>query len=439
VNARAGADARRIFQAALNAADSAAVVERNLRIEDNHLVAGNSDVPLHSAARLVVVGAGKAGGRMAQAAERMLGTRISHGFISVKDGHVTRTQIISVESAGHPLPDARSLANGGSILLQVRDLAVDDIVLCLFSGGGSALMEVLGGGLTLEELRLTTRALMYAGADIVELNCVRKHISLVKGGQLARLAQPARVCTLLLSDVVGDDPSAIASGPTAPDPTTFTDAASILERFAVHNAEGVRPVYDYLRRCARKGAADTPKPRDPLFERVSNTIVGTNRMALEAAAREATALHYRPEILTSYLQGEASEIGKLLGGISRERRERGTRRRCLLMGGETTVTVRGSGRGGRNQELALSAALSLKGLEGVTLLSAATDGGDGSSDAAGALVDGQTIYRATERSLNARAALAANDSHSFFAALGDQIVTGPTLTNVNDIVVILFQ
>jgi glycerate-2-kinase len=314
---------------------------------------------------------------MAQAVEDILGERLSGGFISVKDGHGAPTRIIRVHEASHPLPDARSLANGRAIIEQVRGLSADDVVLCLLSGGGSALMEALGANLTLEQLRTITKIVMLGGANIVELNIIRKHLSLIKGGQLARWAQPARVCSLSLSDVVGDDLSAIASGPTSPDPTTFADALTVLQRYTTHTPideqADLAHVQTYLERGARGEWPDTPKPDDALFRRVHNLIVGSNRLAVEAAQRQAAVLGYTTDIVTTFMQGEAREVGKLLAAIARERVAQGAHSLCLLAGGETTVNVRGQGQGGRNQELALAMAIALDGLGGVTCLCAATD------------------------------------------------------------------
>jgi glycerate-2-kinase len=449
MNSERRAQARQIFDAALQAADAYDALMRNLEMADGVLRVGAQTLPLADSARIVVVGAGKAGARMAQAAEASLGAGVCGGLVSVKEGHIAPTRCIDVREAGHPLPDERSLANGQAILDQLQGLTADDVVLFLLSGGGSALIEALGEGLTLGHLRTLTRELMRAGADIVELNTVRKHISLIKGGQLARRAQPATVCALILSDVVGDDLSAIASGPTAPDPTTFADSLEVLHKRglaernkpprSLRGAESVRAgdVVRYLERGVHGEIPDTPKPDDPIFKRVHNVIVGSNRLALEAMAQEARRLGYAPQIVSDALTGEAREVGRAIARLVRERARNATQPTCLLWGGETTVTVRGHGIGGRNHELALGAAIELDGVREVTLLSAATDGGDGSSAAAGAIIDGATSARAQERNLDAERALAHNDADRFFAALGDQVITGPTLTNVNDVVVAL--
>jgi len=300
-------------------------------------------------------------------------------------------------------------------------------------------MESLGEGLALDDLRAVTRGLMLGGATIVELNAVRKHLSLIKGGQLARQAGPARIAALVLSDVIGDDLSSIASGPTTADPSTFAGALDIMRRYGVDHHPEAQTAMRYLEAGAAGAHAETPKPGDALFADVHNVIVGSNRLAIEAAATRAETLGYRVEVLTTYLHGEARDAGRVLAGIARERSERRApgERWCLLAGGETTVTVRGHGRGGRNHEMALAAALALEGVPDVTMLCAATDGGDGASDAAGALCDGQTVPHARACGLRPQAMLDDNDSHTFFAALGAQVRPGPTLTNVNDIAIML--
>ncbi len=432
-------DALQVFQAALAAADSRAAVRRSLQLTDWLLIVDSTHIQLDNTSRMVTVGAGKASAQMAQVVEEILGERISAGLVSVKEGHGAATRMIEVREASHPLPDSRSLANGQAIIARVRGLSSQDVVLCLISGGGSALMEALGEGLSLEHLRTITGTLMHAGANIVELNCVRKHLSLIKGGQLARWAQPATVCSLILSDVVGDDLSSIASGPTCADPTTFADAIEVMRRFEVDRLSEAHDVNVYLERGVRGEVPDTPKPDDPLFGKVHNVIIGSNRLALEAAAQHARSLGYATELITAFLQGEAREVGKVLAAMAREKIVQGAQRLCLLAGGETTVTVRGNGQGGRNQELVLSAALALDGIDGVTVLSAATDGGDGSSDAAGAMADGRTLRRARAAGLNAQHMLDQNDSHHFFQALNDQVVSGPTGTNVNDVVIMIID
>jgi glycerate-2-kinase len=374
---------------------------------------------------------------MAQAVEDILKDRITTGIVSVKDGHTKPTQKIAIKEASHPQLDSRSLANGKQILNCCQQATTEDVVLCLLSGGGSALMEVLPPEINLEDLQTTTQILMHQGADIVALNTVRKHLSLIKGGQLARWANPARVCSLILSDVAGDDLSAIASGVTVPDATTFADALHILEQFDRQQQVPIN-VWNYLHQGVQKLLPETPKPGDIAFNRVDNLIIGRNQLAIDAAADQAQKLGYQVEILTNNLTGEAQVVALEIVRIAREKRQRG-QKLCLLAGGETTVTVTGKGRGGRNQELALAAAIALAGVDGITLLSAATDGGDGNSDATGAIVDGSTVARAREVGINPQQMLDCNDSGSFFERLGDRIVTGATFTNVNDLVIVLLE
>lgn len=427
------AEAEQIYRAGLASVDPYRAIYSKLKLEDEYLVFEDLRVQLSDKSRIFAVGAGKAGAYMAQAVEDILQDRLSGGFISVKDGHAKPTTKIAIAEASHPQPDARSLANGERILSYCQQATAEDLVLCLISGGGSALMEVLPPEISLQDLRAATQILMHQGADIIALNTVRKHLSLIKGGQLARHAYPARVCSLILSDVVGDDLSAIASGVTVPDPTTFTDALAVLQRFDPH-LQVSASIWNYLQR----GSLETPKPGDIIFDRVSNSMIANNSLAIASAAKEALKLGYQVEIMTYTLTGEARVVGREIAAMAlRTKQQQEVQKLCLLAGGETTVTVQGKGMGGRNQELALSAAIALKGTEGITLLSAATDGGDGNSDATGAIVNGSTVARARKLGLNALQMLDDNDSGTFFASLGDRLVTGTTFTNVNDLVIVL--
>jgi hydroxypyruvate reductase len=321
----------------------------------------------------------------------------------------------------------------------VEGAGLDDLVVCLISGGGSALLTLPAGGITLQDVQVVTGLLLRAGATINELNAVRKHMSGVSGGQLARVAAPARVLSLILSDVTGSPLDTIASGPTVPDPTTFADALTVLERYGVMERVPVS-VLDRLERGVAGEVAETPKPGDPLFRKVTNLLVASNVLAVEAAAGKARTLGFNTSIVSTYLEGEARVVGQVLAGMAREVVEYGRpleRPACLLFGGETTVTVRGQGIGGRNTELALSAALALDGLgAGVVVASLATDGGDGVSPSAGGIVDGRTLVRGRAMGLDAQASLDNNDSYTYLAALGDAIMTGPTGTNVNDIMAV---
>ncbi len=430
------ADARRIFDAGLRAADPRAAVLRALQREGETLMAGERRFEL-AGARVVVTGAGKADAPMAQAVEEVLGDRISAGAVTVKYGYLAPTQRILLYEAGHPLPDENGLRATRAQVELVRGLGPNDLVLCLISGGGSALFELPAPGVTLADLRALTEALLRCGATINELNALRKHLSQVKGGQFARLAQPARVVSLILSDVLGSPLDVIASGPTAPDSTTFADALRLVARYRL---EGQLPqsIVQHLQRGAAGEFSDTPKAGDPLFERVLNLVVADNRIACEAAEAEAERLGYRTILLSTTVQGEAREVGVDLARQAQRIVTRGEPEpTALIAGGETTVTIRGNGKGGRSQELALAAAGLLAGLDPAVLLSAGTDGTDGPTDAAGALVDTTTLARAAARGLDPETFLANNDSYHFFQTLGDLIITGPTNTNVNDLMVLL--
>jgi hydroxypyruvate reductase len=413
-----------IFRASLAAADPAGAVAR-------HLARRNFDRFRH----IYVIGAGKAGASMAQAAERVLGRRITAGLINVKDGHLAPLRRIELNQCGHPVPDERGAAGSVRIAQIAAAAGRDDLVLCLVSGGASALLPLPAEGITLEEKQATTRLLLACGATIHEINAVRKHISRIKGGQLARLAAPARVESLLLSDVIGDNLDVIGSGPTAPDASTFATVAAIFDRYAIRTRVPAS-VRTRIERGARGEIPETPKPRDPLFARVRNTVVGGNRLALDAAARAARLLGYRTLILSSTIEGETREIARMHAAIAREISSTGRPVRppaCIITGGETTVTIKGDGLGGRNQEFTLAAALDIAGLPRVVVFSAGTDGSDGPTDAAGAIADGQTLARQPD----ARLYLDRNDSYHYFQPLGDLVITGPTNTNVMDVRLIL--
>jgi hydroxypyruvate reductase len=417
-------DTNTIFRAALAAADPADAVAR-------YLARRNFD----AFRNIYVIGAGKAGASMAQAAERVLGRRITAGLINVKDGHVAKLRRIELNQCGHPVPDERGVAGSTRIAEIAAAATREDLVICLVSGGASALLPLPAEGITLEEKQATTRLLLACGANIHEINAVRKHISRIKGGQLARLAAPARVESLLLSDVIGDNLDVIGSGPTAPDASTFATVCAILDRYEIRHRVPAS-VRERIERGARGEIAETPKPSDPIFGRVRNTVVGGNRLALDAAADAARRLGYRTLILSSTIEGETREIARMHGAIAREIASSGRPLRppaCIITGGETTVTIKGGGLGGRNQEFVLAAALEIDGLDRVVVFSAGTDGSDGPTDAAGAIADGQTLARKPD----ARAYLERNDSYHYFETLGDLVITGPTNTNVMDVRLIL--
>lgn len=384
--------------------------------------------------RTVVVGAGKAAAAMAKAVEDHWPGPLS-GLVVTRYDHDLPTSRIEVVQASHPVPDAAGQDAAGRILAMVQGLTADDLVLCLISGGGSALLALPAPGVSLEDKRAVGKALLKSGADIAEMNCVRKHLSAIKGGRLAAAAHPARVVSLLVSDVPGDDPSVIASGPTVPDPTSFADARAIL---AKHGITPPPAVAAYL----EQGADETPKPDDPRLAGVVTTIIATPQDALEAAAALARARGFAPIILGDAIEGEAREVAKVHAGIARQIARHGQPAPApavILSGGETTVTVRGSGRGGRNVEFLLALAVALDGHPGIHAAAFDTDGIDGTEDNAGAILRPDTLARAAALGLDAKAFLANNDGYSFFKALGDLVVTGPTRTNVNDFRVILVE
>ena len=419
--------ARAVFDAALRAGDVRPLVQRAL-----------AGLPLPQG-RVLVVGAGKASGAMAASAEEVLGDRIVDGVVAVKDGYLAPTRRIRLLESGHPVPDARGAAAARAIHDLASTARPDDLVLVLISGGGSALTPAPAPPITLEEKQALTRLLLRAGATINQLNAVRKHCSILKGGQLARAANGARVHALLLSDVIGDPLDVIASGPTAPDESTYADALGILERFGI--AQQVAPSIRQRLEDGRRGAiSETPKPGDPLFERVTNTVIGNNTLVVTAAVDRARELGFTPQLLTRTLEGEAREVGTRLVRMARDIRGGAGPVRppcCLIAGGETTVTVKGQGSGGRCQELALAAAIEMASLPDVVVLAAGTDGSDGPTTAAGALADGESAARAHALGLDLAARLADNDANPALAALDDLIVTGPSNTNLLDLYLVL--
>jgi len=415
-------DALAIFRAALKAADPSHAVEQALR--------ARKDLARYE--RVFVVGAGKAAGTMARAAERVLGRRVFAGSINVKDGDPARTRRIEMRACGHPTPDARGVDGTRRIVELCSQAGERDLVVFLVSGGASALTPFPTPPVTLRDKQATTKLLLACGASIDELNAVRKHLSMFKGGQLARVAAPARVLGLILSDVVGDKLDVIGSGPTAPDSSTFDTALSVLDRYALRGQVPKR-VRERLEQGAVGSIAETPKPGDAVFERVENVIVGSNRTSLDAAERKAKELGYRTMILASTVEGETRDVGRMHAAIAREIATSGRPLRppaCVISGGETTVTLKGRGKGGRNQEFALAAAIDLAGLENALIFSAGTDGTDGPTDAAGAIADGETTARAKR---DAAKALDENDSYEYFRGIEDLVITGPTGTNVMDL------
>ncbi len=431
--------ALRIFRAALDASDPANAVIRHVRLAGNTLIVGGRRYRLDSFQKVFVVGAGKAGAAMARAVERLLGSRIAAGLINVKYGHLATLRRVELNECGHPVPDEAGVRGAGRIADLVRQAGPSDLVVCLFSGGASALMPAPAAPVTLEEKQATTKLLLASGANIHEINAVRKHISDLKGGQLARLACPATVISLLLSDVIGDDLDVIGSGPTAPDAATFRSARGVLEKYGL--VEKVpRSVAVRIERGVKGDIPETPKQGDPLFLRVQNLVVGGNALAVAAASTEARRLGLRPLVLSTTIEGETRDVARMHAAIAREVLTSGRPAKppsCLISGGETTVTLRGNGLGGRNQEFVLAAAIDLAGQEDIVILSGGTDGSDGPTDAAGAIADGRTVSRAVGMGLSPARSLRDNDSYHFFEPLGDLIKTGPTNTNVMDVRLVL--
>jgi glycerate 2-kinase len=433
-------DAIEIFRAALAAANAGNAVRKHLSVQSNSIKAGTVRLPLRNINRIFLVGAGKAAVQMAASVEEIVGTRLTRGMVVTKQGHATvplnRVEIIE---AGHPIPDQAGVRASGAIRALLRELNARDLVLVAISGGASALLSAPAEPITLHAKQKTTDLLLRAGATIHELNAVRKHISTLKGGQLASLAYPATVVSLILSDVIGDPPDVIGSGPTAPDPSTFADAIAVLAKFGLLNRIP-SAVRERLEQGARGEIEETPKPGDPVFKHVHNVIIGSNRLALDAAAQEAKMRGFHPVILSSAIDGETREVARTHAQILREVALSGHPVRspaCILSGGETTVTIQGKGKGGRNQEFALAAAFEIDGFPNLVVLSAGTDGTDGPTDAAGAIATGDTIRRARQRGLDPMKHLSENYSYPFFDALGGLIKTGPTGTNVMDIHVLL--
>lgn len=436
-------DLEKIYRAAVREVDPAALIQSRVKKDGRQLLihGGGAEIveDLSAYQQVVVLGIGKASARMASALESILADEISAGFVVTKYGHGLGLRKIQVLEAGHPVPDENSL-KGARIIAQMADAADEStLIINLISGGGSSLLCLPAEGISLEDKRQTTAVLLASGADIDEMNCVRKHLSKVKGGGLAGMAGPARLINLILSDVIGDRLDTIASGITAPDPTTFQDALSIIRKYAL---EGKVPpaVINHLMQGGRGEIPETPKPESPIFNKSVNLILGSNTLACNAAGRAARQMGYDARILTTTLDGEASSAGIYFAGLAREialDKTDSAKPVIILAGGETTVTIRGKGKGGRNQEMALAFASELYRIapeaRNIFFLSAGTDGSDGPTDAAGAFVTPRLLENMKEISARAAARLADNDAYHFFGDAGGLFKTGPTYTNVCDI------
>ena len=424
-----------ILTASLDAVDPIAAVKRHMTLDANELRIGERTYDLDKYRNIYVIGGGKAAGAMAQAAEKVLGERVRAGLVNTKYGYLADTKIVRINEAGHPLPDASGVAATSAMLELASGASRGDLVVCLISGGGSALMTLPVEDVTLRDMETLTESLLRCGATINEINTIRKHLSQLKGGNLSRAAYPAEVVALILSDVVGNPLDVIASGPTVPDSSTFAQAWEIIERYDL--ADDLPPsIVRHLRQGKEGQIPETPKEGDPLFATTYNLIIASNEIAAWAALERAREAGFNTLLLSTYVEGEAREVARVFSAIAREIMHSGLpveRPACVVAGGETTVTIRGEGKGGRNQELALAAAIQLNGLDEAMVVALATDGTDGPTDAAGAIGDGSTLRRARAKKLLARQYLANNDSYHFFEQLGDLLITGPTNTNVNDL------
>jgi hydroxypyruvate reductase/glycerate 2-kinase len=445
MNERTEKDLKEIFGSAIDAVDPSRIV--TAYAED---LMGY--IQRRCFGSVYVAGFGKASFRMAETLVRVLGAdTVTKGIVVTKYGHASGFSSAGnagnsvlrgfrVYEAGHPIPDENGVRAAAEISSLLSKAGPDALVICLVSGGGSALLVSPAGGITLEEKQKVTDLLLRAGADITELNTVRKHLSSVKGGRLAESAYPAEVVSLMISDVIGDPLDVIASGPTAPDASTFADALEVLDKYKLTD-EAPQGVIDHLESGRAGAVPDTPREDSYVFHNVRNIIIGSNRKALQAALTRARSLGYESRIIDSGLTGEAAEAGRRLASLARAARAEKSSggKICLLSGGETTVTVKGQGRGGRNTEVALAFAIGIEGVQGISLLSAGTDGTDGPTDAAGAMVDGETIKKARADGLDPEASLGENDSYSFFSRTGSLLKTGPTGTNVMDVQIILIE
>lgn len=428
-----------IITAALTAADPQHSVQRFLKRDGDVLRVGEMSYLLPDFRRVVILGFGKASTAMAEAAQTVLGDWLSGGLVVTKYGHSRSLERIEVVEAGHPLPDEEAVRGAMGLLRYVGTTTPDDLIIALVSGGGSALLTLPVDGVSLVDLQVVNAELLRSGASIHQINTIRKHLSRVKGGNLARWLFPAKIISLVLSDVVGNDIDVIASGPFSPDPTTFDAAWEILVAYGLEN-KFPSSVLEYLQRGIRMEIPETPKQGDPSFHDVQTLIIGDNRSAALAAVERVRALGFETRLLTTSLQGEARNVGREIVEEHLVRASTANDRAgpvALILGGETTVTVLGDGKGGRNQELTLSAAIAMNeiGLMRTRLISFATDGGDGPTEAAGAVADSASVARAERLGLDAGDHLSRSDSFSFFSALDDLVVTGPTGTNVNDITV----
>jgi glycerate 2-kinase len=432
--------AERIFLAGIESVMPSRLITGKMSLEDNFLKIGNLSFRLETIDNIYVIGAGKASAMMGAEIEKILGDRINEGHIVVKYGHSCKLKHIDVSESGHPVPDANGLRATRKILKIAEKANRNDLVICLLSGGGSALLPDITEGCQFEDLIKVNDLLINSGASISEINAVRKHLSVIKGGQLSKVVFPAVLVNLVLSDVPGDSLDVIASGPTVPDPTTFQEALTVLDNYGLISTVPTG-IFTFLKEGAIGNRAETPKPGDPLFDKTFNILVGSNRMALESSKRKALEYNYNAIIIDDQLQGDTSVIAEYLveTAMSFKNDKDEVKPVCLLFGGESTVRMTGKGKGGRNQHLALLSAILLQNNPGITILCGGTDGNDGPTDAAGAVVDSETCRGALSRNIDAGKYLREFNSYSFFKKTGGHIITGPTMTNVMDIIVVIVE
>jgi hydroxypyruvate reductase len=432
-------DAAEIFSIGLQAVEPGAAIKRCCKSDGEFLYVGSRTYHLPQYKNLYVIGAGKATAPMAAAIEDILGERSPEGIIIVKYDHLADLQRINLIEAGHPLPDSNGEKGADAILNLVKKSGKDDLILCLLSGGGSALLPLPFNGITLKNKQDTSKVLLSCGATIHEINTLRKHTSKIKGGRLAQAAYPATIISLILSDVVGDDLDIIASGPTVPDLSSFSDCMKILERYHIKDKIPVN-ILNHIESGISGKIPETPKAGDPAFKKTQNLIVASNIESLMAAKEKAERLEYNVILLSSMIVGETRDVAQVHGAIAKEIIKTGnpiSPPACILSGGETTVTISGNGLGGRNQEFALAAAIDISGHKDVVVLSGGTDGTDGPTDAAGAFSDTYSLDRAKGMGLDPYHFLANNDAYHFFEKLDDLLITGPTNTNVMDLRIVL--
>ncbi len=424
---------KKVFKAALKAVDPFAAVLDHMEVKGSKLKAGKKSYNLDLFDRVVVIGAGKAGFPMAKAVEKLLGKRVSDGLVIVKDGHGGKLKRIKVVEGTHPLPSKQNFKACQELLQLAQNCTAKDLVILLISGGGSALLPAPVEGVSLQDKLDATKVLLGCGATITELNCIRKHLSQIKGGGLARALAPATTIVPILSDVIGDHLDAIASGPVTADPTTFQEAWAVLRRYDVES-KLPKSVVKHLALGRDGKSAETLKPGDNAFDKVQPLLIGTNRKALNAVKKCAKDLGFQVVTLSATLEGEARELAKFYCALGRENYRENRKKPLLIIGGgETTVTIKGKGKGGRNQEFALACVEQLSGIEGAFAAGFATDGTDGPTDAAGAFADWKSAKRAIAAGLDTDDFLARNDAYNYFSELGDLIMTGPTGTNVCDV------